>query len=275
MKQFTENNWQNRFQKYFYKKIYFSLLMISLFFSFQLFSNSNRNIPREKINSFNQLMKSTGKLYYCRNCPSQKAEILIPMQWSFEPTETGKEYSIVFNQGEVVNVTKIYIQEKDTWVNLGKKLNLSIDLPEILPDNLYPDDPEIKALLELENPSTISYMSILEKKLLDDINLIRENPSLFAKKVETLLPYTKGNLLSLPNRRPYKLHSDSKSLEKIISKLKAMEKIDKLQTEENLNTGVRAKQSFSDHLCSKFCQLGITHSSARTFSSSSLTFVCL
>ncbi len=226
------------------KNIFRLCSFILLGFFFQIYPDSFVLIPREKISSFNQFMKSQGKIYYCDQCPEQAASILIPLEWSFQPIPTGAsvEYKLVINKTDEIEPTKIYISEGEKWINLGKKLSIQSSLPEILPESLYPEDPEVLAWKEISIPSEIPYMNMLEKKIWDDLNLIRTNPEVFADKIQKLIPFIKGNSMFLPNRKPYRLHADKKGFESLVERLKNLEKVSPLLSEEKLNNGVRANR---------------------------------
>ena len=112
----------------------------------------------------------------------------------------------------------MYFQFENKWINLGLYsglVNFSISY-ELKPSQL-PFDIEVESEKNFKIPSDLKPLTILEKQIFEEVNLVRTNPADYAKKLRERIPFFEDTVYRPLDRRPRQTRDGAKGIESAIS----------------------------------------------------------
>ena len=200
-----------------------SLSFIGFLFLFYLTGYSeSSNLSSSIAQKAFEAIRTANKVYtFCASCGDSKAKVFYMNERGIEPVSDGKngyEYRFYLNKKQYVNILDLYFQLENKWINLGLYsglVNFSISY-ELKPSQL-PFDIEVEAEKNFKIPSDLKPLTILEKQIFEEVNLVRTNPADYAKKLRERIPFFEDTVYRPLDRRPRQTRDGAKGIESAIS----------------------------------------------------------
>jgi uncharacterized protein YkwD len=168
--------------------------------------------------------------YFCNSCGDKSAKL----KQIFSSGYSGKgSMGKIKANGEYLDLTSTYVKDGNEYKNLAKLSGISTDAPEILPADLIPRDTDASKI------SDINYLSVLEKSVLDELNLARTKPEEYATYLEEIKKHYKGNIYSEPDRIPISTQEGLKAVDEAIEVLKSMKPVSALTSSKGMSLAAK------------------------------------
>jgi uncharacterized protein YkwD len=196
-------------------------ILISLFFIYINFSLYCQEEITFTNNEYKKIIFSLKKnkeiLYYCKECNQDSVKRI--RIYSLKTSFINNKINLKINELSFIP-QNIYIFHKNQYknlVNLVKENPISLDLLEILPEDKIPMD---LFKIKTQTNSKIPYLTQFEIELIEQINILRENPEIYKKKLEERLNYYQKDLYVVPGEIVIKTKEGSNAVLEAMEVLK-------------------------------------------------------
>lgn len=211
-----------------------SILLLAIFPFIQILSQSSSTpgIPCNTAkNGFKALKGSRDYYLFCESCGDEKAKLMQISSMSFGGNT--KDGCSIFINDKKIDINITYVKIKDKWKNLAHFLKFNPDAtPEELQEKHFPRD------IAKENTikkSDIDYLSVLEKEVIDEVNLARTEPKKYAEFIEAMKPFFKGTLFQEPDKIAIQTNEGVKAVDEAVKFLKSQEALSALTPSKGLS----------------------------------------
>lgn len=172
-------------------------------------------------------IRTAYKVYsLCVGC-GDKAKVLYINERGIEPVSDGKngyEYRFFLNKKQYVNILDLYFQLDGKWINLGLYSGLvNSAIPYELKTFQLPFDIEVEAEKNFKIPSDLKPLTVFEKQILDEVNLVRLKPADYAKKLRERIPFFENTVYRPLDRQARQTRDGVRGIETAISYLEKMQ----------------------------------------------------
>lgn len=227
-------------------KRYISLIL----FFFITFQSKPNNLSSSVAQKAFDTIRNAPKVYYlCNSCGETKAKVFYMNERGFDPVSDGKngfEYRFFINKKQYLNILDLYFEANGKWLNLGLYSGLvNSAIPNELKPSQLPFDVEVEAENDFRTLSEIKPLTIFEKKIFDEINLVRTNPADYAKKLRERIPFFENAIYRPLDRRPRQTRDGARGIENAISYL------EKLSPSNPFQYSLEATSAIQEHLKNK------------------------
>lgn len=221
------------------KNYFLGIVLLSFAITQNLFSDQHFHVSEAIAKKAFSLLQNYQKLYFfCEPCGDKTAKETGVSNYGYNPIRQGNSYvyEVTINN-KPIDLAYTYFKYKNRWKNVANHLGLTVSgNPKFLTQNNLPVN---KAKIAATTISNIPYLSVLEKQVIEETNLARTKPKVYAKILAKRRKYFDGKLYKVPNKVPIITNEGVRSLNEAINFLNSVKPLQPLSPSKGLSLAAK------------------------------------